>query len=452
MTSGDRIKVLIAGGGVAGLEALLALRRSLSERARIEVLAPEREFRYRQLSVAEPFSLGEVARYDLSELISGAGGIHRQDALGELRASERVVSTLAGAEVDYDALLLALGARPRAALAGAIAYRGVDSNEEVRIAVLAFARGEVETLGFAVPPEVRWSLPIYELALLTAAHLADIGESRPGLAVFTHEPEPLAVFGRRASDSVSELLDDAGIAVHAGVAPARLIDGRMALVNGSSFRCDRAIALPALEVQLIPGVPQGRHGFIDTDSQMRVAGLDHVYAAGDATWFPIKQGGIAAQQADTAAVAIAAEVDPDIEPQPFRPVLRAAMLTGAAPRYLRVSPIDGEEARSAPAPMWWPPSKVAGQYLAPYIADHAARTNQPSPPLIDLDEVDEADAGDHREAVDLALAAADAEARWSDYRSALRWLEVAEQLDLTLDPDYLLKREQWQREIATEAR
>jgi sulfide:quinone oxidoreductase len=452
MTSGDGIKVLIAGGGVAGLEALLALRRSLGGRARIEVLAPESEFRYRQLSVAEPFSLGEVARFDLNELIEEAGGIHRQDALDEVRAPERVVSTLAGAEVEYDALLLALGARTRDALEGAITYRGVDSNEEVRIAVLAFARGEIEILGFAVAPEVRWSLPIYELALLTAAHLADIGESRPGLAVFTHEPEPVAVFGGRASDSVAELLDDAGIAVHAGVAPARLIDGQMALMNGSSIRCDRAIALPALEVQPIPGVPQGRHGFIDTDAQMRVAGLDQVYAAGDATWFPIKQGGIAAQQADAAAAAIAAEVDPAIEERPFRPVLRAAMLTGAAPRYLRVGPLGGDEAASAPAPMWWPPSKVAGRYLAPYIADHAARTNQPSPPLIDLDEVDEADAGDHREAVELALAAADGEARWSDYRSALRWLEVAEQLELTLDPDYLLKREQWQRAIASERR
>jgi hypothetical protein len=128
------------------------------------------------------------------------------------------------------------------------------------------------------------------------------------------------------------------------------------------------------------------------------------------------------------------------------------MLTGAAPRYLRVGSLEGDLAASAPAPMWWPPSKVAGRYLAPYIADHAARTNQPSPPLVDLDEVDESDAGDHREAVELALAAADAEARWSDYPSALRWLEVAEQLELTLDPDYLLKREQWQREIATEAR
>ena len=62
----SRFRVLIAGGGVAGLEGLLALRHLVGVRARIEVLAPEREFTYRQLAVAEPFSAGEVARFDLT--------------------------------------------------------------------------------------------------------------------------------------------------------------------------------------------------------------------------------------------------------------------------------------------------------------------------------------------------------------------------------------------------
>ena len=64
--SESRFRVLIAGGGVAGLEGLLALRELIGERAHVEVLAPESEFAYRQLAVAEPFSAGEVARFDLS--------------------------------------------------------------------------------------------------------------------------------------------------------------------------------------------------------------------------------------------------------------------------------------------------------------------------------------------------------------------------------------------------
>jgi hypothetical protein len=91
--SAAAVKIVITGGGVASLEALLALRRSLGGRAHVEVLAPEREFRCRELAVAEPFSLGEVARFDLTELIEDAGGTHRLDALREVRAAERVVST-----------------------------------------------------------------------------------------------------------------------------------------------------------------------------------------------------------------------------------------------------------------------------------------------------------------------------------------------------------------------
>jgi sulfide:quinone oxidoreductase len=449
-----RFNVLIAGGGVAGLEAVLALRAAVGRRVHIEVLAPEAEFRYRQLAVAEPFSLGEVARFDLTDLIESAGGVHRHDSLREVRPAERSVHTAAGAEIRYDALLLAPGARPRGALPGAITYRGVDSNEAVRAAILALHRREITRLAFAVPAGVRWSLPLYELALLAAAHLADIGDARPGISLVTHEAEPLAIFGRAGADMVAELLEEGGIVLHAGVAPARFEEGHLALMNGGSVPCDRVIALPALEVEPIPGLPQGPHGFIDVDVNMRVPEVDRVFAAGDATWFPIKQGGIAAQQADAAASAISALIDPDAEPMPFRPVLRAAMLTGSAPRYMRVPVGDSGSTGpvTSPMPLWWPPSKVAGRYLAPYIADHAARTNQPSPPLADLDRVGPADSADHREAVELALAGADADARWRDYRSALRWLEIAEQLDLSLDPDYLLKRDQWRRAIKEERR
>jgi sulfide:quinone oxidoreductase len=57
--------------------------------------------------------------------------------------------------------------------------------------------------------------------------------------------------------------------------------------------------------------------------------------------FPIKQGGIATQQADAVAQAIAAKAGADLTPQPFRPVLRGLLLTGAVPQYLRHEPTSG---------------------------------------------------------------------------------------------------------------
>ena len=65
-----------------------------------------------------------------------------------------------------------------------------------------------------------------------------------------------------------------------------------------------------------------------------MTGTSDVYAAGDITTFTVKQGGIAAQQAEAAAEAIAAAAGVEIEPRPFRPVLRGLLLTGDGPRYL----------------------------------------------------------------------------------------------------------------------
>jgi sulfide:quinone oxidoreductase len=216
------------------------------------------------------------------------------------------------------------------------------------------------------------------------------------------------------------------------------------LVDGSHVECDRVFSLPALEIRAIEGIEQGPHGFISTDSRMRVDGLERVFAVGDITWFPIKQGGLAAQQADVAAACIANSLDPEIESPAFRPRMRAALLTADGPLYLR-SGAGEEPAASSDAPLWWPPGKVAGRYLTPFVASHAAATNQPDPALVDLEPGSDADAADHRAATELALHAAEADARLKDYAGALRWLAVAERLDLTLPAEYALRREQWRK-------
>ena len=117
---------------------------------------------------------------------------------------------------------------------------------------------------------------------------------------------------------------------------------------------------------------------------MRVEGTPRVYAAGDSTWFPIKQGGVAAQQADVAATAIASLVDPDLDVEGSKPTLRGVLFTGGAPRYLRTE-IGRRAAASTDSvtPLWWPPVKVAGKYLAPYLAKHGLEVS-----LEDLEPLD----------------------------------------------------------------
>ncbi len=190
------------------------------------------------------------------------------------------------------------------------------------------------------------------------------------LSLVTPEDAPLELFGTAASQATSALLEDHNVELRTGNYPAQFRAGRLALVPGGSIRAERVVSLPRLGGPRLAGLPADAEGFIPVDLHGRVDGQHDVYAAGDATNSPIKQGGLATQQADAAAAAIAAAAGAPVDPTPFRPVLRGLLLTGSAPRYMRaeVSGGRGEAWPVSEQPLWWPPSKIAGHWLAPYLA------------------------------------------------------------------------------------
>jgi sulfide:quinone oxidoreductase len=358
----DTPHVLIAGGGVAALEAALALRELAGDRLTITLLAPERHFTYRPLSVGEPFDLGHASRYELDAIGADRGFAVQLDTLAEVDADERRVVTGGGDRLSYDTLILALGARPRVAVAGALPFRGP---EDARLIAAGLRElGTRRRVVFAVPPVPAWTLPVYELALLTA-HWARQRERRLDLTIVSPEVRPLEVFGARAGAEVGTLLERAGIAFRGGAAPRDVVDGALELGMGQRVPADLAIALPRLDGPAVPGIPCDAQGFADVDDFCHVVGVDDVYAAGDMTSRPVKQGGLAAQQAVTAATAIAFAAGAEVAPKPYAPVLRALLLTGATPRWLRaggaVSDVVSDDAP------WWPPHKIATRYLAPYL-------------------------------------------------------------------------------------
>src|SRR5204863_991199 len=122
--SGTPLRVLIAGGGVAALEATLALRTLAIDAVSIELVAPEADFTYRPLAVAEPFQVGEMRRFPLRQLVEAAGASHRRGAIAGGDTDRRIATLLDGQELSYDVLLLALGARPREAVTNANTVRG----------------------------------------------------------------------------------------------------------------------------------------------------------------------------------------------------------------------------------------------------------------------------------------------------------------------------------------
>jgi sulfide:quinone oxidoreductase len=465
MATGRRI--LIAGGGVAALEAVLALREWLPDVARIEVLTASPDFVYRPVSVAEPFDRGEARHFPWSDIAADRSIHVRLGELARVDVDGNLAETRDGDRIPYDVLLIATGARAVDPLPGALTFAGGQSVAAMRDLLDELERGEVRTVAFTTPSASSWPLPLYELALMTAAFLAGREITGRRLIVVTPEEEPLALFGPAGVDAVAPLLAMRGVELRTASRPQAVSPEGLELTGGQRVHCDRVVTLPALEGPRIAGLAYDSLGFIPTDANGLVTGTADVYAAGDATAFPLKQGGLAAQQADAAAAAIARRLGAAIEPEPFTGVLRGLLLTGTAPRYLRAEPditrapgniaIDAPPPRigRAPAsdlstqPLWWPPAKIAGRFLAPYLAtarpvplSRGALHDRPAP------AGDGESEGERADALELALLIADYDAHWSDYRQALRALDSAEAIAGVLPPEYEHKRAQWRAALS----
>jgi sulfide:quinone oxidoreductase len=372
-----RRRVVIAGAGIAGLEAALALRRLAAGLVDVTVVSPEREFVYRPLAVTAPFGDRPADRFPLAELVEGAGARLRTGAVREVDPERHRVIATDGEEIPYDALIVACGGRHVPAVEGAVAFPTAEATEAIREILEEAAAGRVERIAFALPARAGWALPLYELALLTAARLGDAAH----ITLVTPEPEPLAVFGAAASEAVGGLLREQGIELRTRAYPIGADGGRLRVTPGSAIEAERVIALARLEGPGLAGLPSTAGGFLPVDRHGAVIGVDGGYAAGDVTDFPVKQGGLAAQQADAAAEAVASRAGAEIVPTPFTPVLRGLLLTAGVPRYLRVDLASGhgDTSRATSEALWWPPGKIVGRELAPYLASRAGIGLRPPP-------------------------------------------------------------------------
>jgi sulfide:quinone oxidoreductase len=441
--------IVIAGGGVAAVEALAALRALAGPLPRITLLAPEAELTSRPASVAAPFGFGLPAPLPFDAIRRHAAFDLHRGTLARVEPDDHVAVDEFGEGIHYDKLLVAVGACPQSALDGAVTFGGPADAPAV-----ARALEETSRLAFLLSKASAWALPVYELAIMAAVELRSRGAD-PEITVVTAEPSPLWVFGSEASGAVAELLAERGIALRAGARALAVRDGLLELAGAQPVVADRVIALPRLIGPATPGLPHAAHGFIPVDAHGRVPGVPDVFAAGDATSFPLKQGGLATQQADAAAETIAAELGAAVKPAPFRPVMRGLLLTGGAPLYLRSAltlsgePEEGSARRTARRPasavsrraLWWPPGKIAGRYLAPLLA--TAR-----PPLLSTAQLQDFNAGavddDRDDARELAMLLADEEAAVGDYAQALHALDAAAALTGGVLPTgWAEKRDAW---------
>ena len=365
-------RILIVGGGFAAVEAALALRALAGDRARLAVLAPDPVFHYRPAATTEPFDAAPSRRYDLRAIARDLSAEYHGSRLEAVAPRKHFVRTASGARLHYDALILASGARAVSGVSGAITFRDQRDIRLIRRLLGELESGAVTRVAFALPAGVVWPLPLYELALLSAGHAREHALAVE-TTVVTPEREPLALFGAEASELVRGLLENRGVRFVGGaVAKGTQRDGSLTLADGGAIRADRVVALPELRGRRFTGVPTSRSGFVPVDAAGRVEGLQDVYAAGDVTTFPIKQGGVAAQQADVVAQMIAAELGVRVRQARTPRLLQARLLGGERSLFLRTEfdwtgqatgarLVRADDERAARA------AKVLGRYLVPYL-------------------------------------------------------------------------------------
>ena len=356
--------VVIVGGGVAGLEALLGLRAMAGDRVRLTLAAPDRDFSYRPLAVAEPFALGHAYRVPLSQFTDDVGAqlvvdatVGIDDAAGKVRLRE-------SGERSFDALIVAPGAHAVSGVEGAVTWWPGGDPEIYSGLLRDIDEGYSKRIAIVVPPGAVWPLPAYELALMTAGEAKAMGHDDVTVTVVTPERRALSLFGEEASAAVTEELAAAGVQLKTGVVGLRDKDGLKLEPGGERVAAQRVFAVPRLVGPALEGLPADEEGFILAGDDARVEGCERTWAAGDAVVSPIKFGGLATHQARRAAAAIARLAGVEDAPDPGEPVLHGRLMAGRRMRSLKGRG-DAEG-----APLWWPQGKVAGEYLPRWLTEH----------------------------------------------------------------------------------
>jgi sulfide:quinone oxidoreductase len=377
----ERFKVVICGGGVAGIEALLRLRRIAADQVDITLLTPGDYLDYRPVAVLEPFDREPIRRYPLDSIVADTGARWLADSLGWVDRYEHTVHTsLTGEALHYDALLLALGGRPRPVNPYMDVFTSAAGERTYREILSELDAGVLTDLAFVIPEGPSWPVPLYELALLTSRRAHDRGQ-RLQISVITPDARPLQIFGAKAGDAVTRLLAGAGASLYCGTTVDMSVDRCLDLQpSGVRLHPQRTVTIPRLtgpDVRGIPGDPT--HRFLEIDLHCRVSHTDgHIFAAGDATNFPVKHGAISAQQADTAAAGIAYLAGVGPRSQPLHPILRTKLLTGHEPLYLSADVISGQgwNAEVHHEPPWGSEGKIVAAELGAYLEsiDDAAGT------------------------------------------------------------------------------
>jgi len=362
------MRLCITGSGTAGIEALLAARARLGQEADLVLVAPEPEFRYRPMTPGSLLRPAAERMLRIADVAAHAGAELVPDAVEAVHEPEQQLLTRSGDTVEFDCLLLAVGARPERALRqGHVWMRGGDPGclDEI---IAAARTGTAESVAVVVPHGARWAIAAYELALVLAWTLQGTGAS---VTLLTAEDRPLAALGSEATRLVSRELEEASVELIAGAEVSdELADGkvpapgepaRLRIGASGAREFDTLISLPRVLGPFLGGTPMDAAGFIQVDEGLKLCGSEHAWAVGRCIAAALEQDGLGARQADAAIEAIAGNGQPAAAPP-----LTGVLLAGQREAWLAENPPGTREPSTRC--LWWPPGRAVGHMLAQRIA------------------------------------------------------------------------------------
>ena len=360
------LEVVIVGAGIAGAEALLALRALAGERVSLRLVSASDQLVLPALAVAEPFALSGAPSYPLDDLVAYAGAEWTLGSLKAVDCESHEIELDDGQRLGFHALVLAMGATTVDAVENATTWWPRGDADAYGGLLRDLEEAYINRAAFVIPPGAVWPLPAYELALMTAREVDSMGIDDVELTVITPEAAPLTLMGAGAATALRQELDHAGVRLRTATVARVERTPNLHVVLQPTTRTlpvDRVVALPEVRGLAIPGTDHDERGFIRVHDSWRMRGAEHVWAIGAAAAYPVKFGGLATQQADQVAADIARSTGVAVAAPDRALTLRGVLLTGSAPRALGSQPPFSLAHR----PIWRPEDKVHGHYLSAYL-------------------------------------------------------------------------------------
>jgi NADH dehydrogenase FAD-containing subunit len=384
-------RIIVLGGGFAGLESAFLLRAKLGDGADITVVSDRDEFLFKPNTIYIPFGSSEESLLIPLERATSKRGIHFLKGAFESLDPERRLVRAAGRELAYDYLVLATGADMRPDEVPGLAEHAetiwtpremASLGARLRALVEESADGRTRTIHFLVPPNNKCAGPLYELVFMVETWLRKRKvRDRFALAWTTYEPSYIAAFGPKLHDVVAGEFADRGIEGHTGWRVETVGPAAVRFENGEQRTFDLLVAFPPYVAAVDYGrfgLPVDDRGFVSCRAESRqVPGHERIYAPGDAGDFPVKQAFLAFLQADAVAEDIASRVERREPEFVFDPVSMCVMeefdtatfaqvplrLTGDPARPVEVRPDADGAYKVGVSPLWRLGKKTLGLYL-----------------------------------------------------------------------------------------